>query len=422
MPLRVGTAQENMTDESKSFPPEEPRNPLEGKDSSGLFLLLGSRVARGFAAGLVNVAFPYLVLTDLHADYFLLGLLYVGGSLSTAILTYLFGRTGTRVNLRATYLIALALLPMACLLLLFRPNLALVALASVLGGFSATGSLAGGGVGGMVMPMQTAILADLTPRRDRTRWFSYFTFLTGASAAVGTLAAGTGTLTEVFLLAFVLALAALFLALPIRIRRVVQGKSPSKKSQEVIRKFTYTGILNGFSQGLLTPFLIPYFILVFGIARPQMSVYSGIAGAAGTVSVLFAPYLDRRWGFVQAIVGTRIVAALLAVSIPFLSLVPALIAYMALPSFRVAALPAQSSALVSNLPPQDRAEGAGTNQAARVGASSAATAVAGYSLADVAVAIPFVGYAAALAVNSYLYVHFFGWKGSRISTADSASP
>ena len=395
--------------------PESKDPPALPGSKSGLLFLMGSRISRGFASGLLNVGFAYLVITELNEGYFVLGLLYVGGAISTALLTYVLGRVGSRVNLRITYLTALGLLPVACLLLLLPPNLTTAALASILGGFSATGSLSGGGVGGAAMPLQTAILADLTPRQGRTRWFSYFTFLSGASAAFGTLAAGVGSLENVFLLALVLSLVAVALGVPIPVRGVSRGASPSVRSRGVIRKFTLTGILNGFSQGLLTPFLIPYFIVAFGLARPQMSIFSSVAGFGGTVSVLFAPYLDRRWGFVQAIVGTRVVAAVLALSIPFVPLVPALIAYMTLPAFRTAALPAQSSALMSNLPAADRAEGAGTNQAARVGAASSATAISGYALGDVAVAIPFVGYAVALAVNSYLYVHFFGWTGNKIS-------
>ncbi len=239
--------------------PESKEPPVSPGSRSGLLFLMGSRVSRGFASGLLNVGFAYLVISELNEGYFVLGLLYVGGALSTAILTYILGRIGSRVNLRITYLTALGLLPVACLLLLIPPSLTAAALASVLGGFSATGSLSGGGVGGAAMPLQTAILADLTPRQGRTRWFSYFTFLSGASAALGTLAAGVGTLENVFLLALILSLAAVVLGVPIPVRGVSRGASPSVRSRGVIRKFTLTGLLNGFSQGLLTPFLIPYF-------------------------------------------------------------------------------------------------------------------------------------------------------------------
>ena len=383
----------------------------------GRWLLFASRLTRGFAAGLVTIGFPYLLLTDLRSGAFVLGLLYAGGALSTALLTYVLGRLGSRAALRGTYLASLSLLPIACGLLVFPPSLPIAVLASILGGFSATGSLAGGGVGGAAFPLQTAILSDLVPSNDRTRWFSWFTFAAGISASLGAFEAGYGSLTEVFAAAFVLSVLSLVVALPIPVRPVRRGRRPSSRSQGVIWRFTATGVLNGFSQGLLTPFLIPFFVLFFDVPRSEMAFYTTVGSLLGTFSVLAAPYLNRRWGFVRAIVGTRAVAAVLAVLMPFVARTPALIFYVLLPGFRVAALPAQSAALMDRLPHADRSEGAGTNQAARVGAASGATAFAGFALEDVAVAIPFLGYAAALAANAYLYVRFFGWSGERILPA-----
>ena len=382
----------------------------------GAWTLLISRVLRGLAAGLIAIGFPYLVLTELQSGAFTLGLIYASGALSTAILTYVFGRYGSRSALRIAYLASLALLPVAAFLLLLPPSLPIAFAASVVGGFSATGSLAAGGVGGVAMPLQTAILSDLTPASSRTRWFSLFTFLTSVSAALGALAGGSGSLWEVFATALVLSAASVVVALIVPVRSVARGRRPSAHSQGVIWRFTATGVLNGFSQGLLTPFLIPFFVIFFGVTRPEMAVYTTAGSLLGTVSVLAAPYLDARWGFVQAIVGTRAVAAGLAALMPFVPLVPALAMYIALPAFRVAAIPAQQSALMGRLPHSDRAEGAGTNQAARVGAASGATALGGFALEDVAAAVPFVGYGAVLAANAYLYVHFFGWHGERIPT------
>ncbi len=383
------------------------------------FLFL-SRVVRGVAAGLVTVAYPYLLLTDLHVGAALLGALYAAGAVSTALLTYVLGRLGSRSALRGTYLASLSLLPLACGLLVLPPSLPLAALASVLGGFSATGSLAGGGVGGAAFPLQSALLSDLVPPRERTRWFSWFTFAAGAAASVGALAAGVGSLGEVFFAAFLLSVASVLFALPIPVRPIQKGRAPSAASRRVIRKFTATGVLNGASQGLLAPFLIPFFVLYFGVGRPEMSVYTTLGSLLGTFSVLAAPWLDRRFGFVRAIVGTRSVAAVFAVLMPFVARTPALLLYVLLPAFRVAALPAQSAALMDRLPHADRSEGAGTNQAARVGAASAATLASGYALEEVAVAVPFLGYAAALAVNAALYVRFFGWRGDRIAPPSEA--
>ncbi len=388
----------------------------------GLSFLFASRVFRGLAAGLVTLGVPYLVLVDLQVGAFVLGVLYFAGALSTALLTYALGRLGSRRALRGTYLLALALLPVATgILLLPGTTIWTVLLASILGGFSATGSLAGGGVGGAAYPLQLAVLSDLTPPDRRTRWISWFTFVAGMAASFGALAAQGGSLTDVFALAFGLSIASVLAAVPIPVRPVRRGRRPGVASRRVILRFTATGVLNGVSQGLLTPFLIPFFVLAYGVTRSDMAIYTSIGSILGTVSVLSAPLLERRYGFVRAIVGTRSVTAVLAVLIPFVSLAPALLFYVMMPMFRVAALPAQSSALMGRLPGADRSEGAGTNQSARVGAASASTLFAGYSFEDLALAVPFVGYAAAVVANAALYVRFFGWNGEKIPTLAPAS-
>jgi len=394
---------------STTTPPPAPR-----RRSAPLGLLLTSRILRGVSAGLVNIGFPYLLLTELHSGAFLLGVLYATGSLSTAMLSYLVSRYGSRQALRPAFLLSLTLLPVACALLVVSPSLWAAALASVIGGFSATGSLAGGGVGGVAFPLQTAILSDLVDPVDRTRWFSYFTFIASLAAAGGSLLAGFINLPTLFLFALVVSLVSVVVSVPIPIRPVERGRRPSARSREVIRRFTWTGVLNGFSQGLLTPFLIPFFVIVFAVPRSEMAVYSTVSSLIGTVAILAAPALERRWGFVRAIVSTRLVAAVLAAAMPFTPFLAALGIYFALPGLRVAALPAQTSAMMGRLPHADRSEGAGTNQAARVGAASGATAIAGYGLENVAVAVPFFGYAAALVTNTYLYLHFFGWDGERL--------
>ncbi len=213
-----------------------------------LAFLTTSRILRSFAAGFLNLAFPYLILTQLHESATVLGLLYAAGGLSTAALAFGFGRFGTRVHQRYGYYLALALLPVACLLLTFPGSFPLVALGAALGGFSATGSLAGGGVGGAVQPFQTAILSDLVPPADRTRWLSVLSFLNGLSAALGALLVAGVSLGELFPVGLALSLGALLLSLPIEIRETRRGHRPASRSRRAIRRFTATGILNGFSQ------------------------------------------------------------------------------------------------------------------------------------------------------------------------------
>ncbi|MGI0072013.1 MAG: hypothetical protein ACRECT_08135, partial [Thermoplasmata archaeon] len=383
----------------------------------GTWFLLATRILRGLAAGIITIAFPYLVVEELRTGALLLGVIYAGGAFSSALLAYGFGRFGSRGAMRTAYLASLVLLPTACFVLLLPANLALAAVASVIGGFSATGSLASGGVGGIEMPLQTTILTSLTATSTRTRWFSRFTFTVGISAALGALGAAFGTLHELFAIALVLSASSFFVAVAVPVRSIARGGHPSSRSGGVIRRFATTGLLNGFSSGLLTPFLVPFFILYFDIARSEMSVFTTAGSTIGTFSVLVAPFLEARLGWVGAIVYTRGVAVGLAALMPFVPLFPALAMYVALPTFRVAALPAQQSALMRNLPHSARAEGAGTNQAARLGAAGAATAVGGFALEDVAAPVPFLGSACVLAVNAYFYTRFFGWHGERIQPA-----
>ena len=376
-----------------------------------LALLTTSRVIRSLAAGFLNLAFPYLILTQLHESVTVLGLLYAGGGFSTALLAFSLGRFGSRYHQRWGYFLALSLLPVACLLLSFPGNFVLVALGAALGGFSATGSLAGGGVGGAVQPFQTALVADLVPPLERTRWLSILAFVNGLSSALGALLVAVVPLGRLFPLGLVLSVAALGITIPVEIRQIRRGHRPTTGSRRVIRKFSATGILNGVSQGLITPFLVPFFVLVYHLPAGEMSLYAAASGVSATVALLFSPLLERHWGFVPSLSYTRGTGAVLAVLLPFLRIFPVSVAiYLALPALRVVALPTQTSAMMGMLPPEDRAEGSGANQATRVASAGGATAFSGWAVDNLALSVPFLGYAAAVFGNIFLYVHFFGWS------------
>lgn len=392
---------------------------LGSSKRQSLVLLASSRALRSVAAGFLNVAFPFLILTHLHENVLILGLIYAGGALSTAGLALVLGRLGSRWDVRRSYLLSLALLPVACLLLSRAPDLALAAVASALGGFSATGSLSGGGVGGVAQPLQTAVLSDLTLPRERTRMLSRFGFLSGVAAALGALIVVAVPFDLLFPLGFALSIAAVVLVLPVEVRVHAESRKPTARSKAVIRKFSLTGILNGVSQGLLTPFLIPFFVIVYGITAGQMAIYATGSGLIATFALLLSPWLEARWGFVPSLAYTRAAGAILAILMPFVLLFPVSAAiYLTLPGLRVMAVPTQTSAMMGMVEPADRAEVAGSNQAARVGAGSGATALSGFSLESLPLAVPFVGYAAAVFANIYLYIRLFGWSRRASESGD----
>ncbi|EQD71350.1 major facilitator superfamily MFS_1, partial [mine drainage metagenome] len=151
--------------------------------------------------------------------------------------------------------------------------------------------------------------------------------------------------------------------------------------------------------------------LVYHLPAGEMSLYAAASGVSATVALLFSPLLERHWGFVPSLSYTRGTGAVLAVLLPFLRIFPVSVAiYLALPALRVVALPTQTSAMMGMLPPEDRAEGSGANQATRVASAGGATAFSGWAVDNLALSVPFLGYAAAVFGNIFLYVHFFGWS------------
>ena len=372
-----------------------------------LFLLILFRVSRSVAAGMVYLAFPYLILTQLHQTPLTLGLLYTAGAVATAALGLLFGVLTDGWGRKPTLITVAALLPLSSALIYFFRGLPILYLGAMLGGYSATGSLMGGGVGGAAAPIQNAVIADLTPANRRTRYYSFFTFVSGFFAAVGTLVGKLFAVRAAFWWATLIAAAGLVLLPAMRLHEA-RGEIRRLESKKTIGQFSLTGLLNGFSQGLVNPFLIPFFVIVYHLPKSKMAVYGFAAGGIGAVVLLLAPALDRALGFVRTVAITRGAGAALLLGLPFVHhLWAALGIYLVTPALRVVSIPVQQSALAEMVDASELGRALGVNQVARLAASSGGVAFTGY-LFDVAdIAAPFVLYAAVMAGNIALYVRFF---------------
>jgi MFS family permease len=378
------------------------------------FLLLTLfRATRSIAAGMLMIVFPYLVLQQLKYGALMLGLLYVVGALATAGLGMLVGFLGDVWGRKNALLLAGALLPLSSLLIFWSGHLAILMLATALGGFSATGSLAGGGVGGAAAPIQSAVIADLSLRDKRTFYFSTFSFLSGAFGAVGSLASRLFNVHTAFLAATLISVAGLPLVLWLGVENV-GGQVKRLRSKVVIGKFSLTGFLNGFSSGLIVPFLIPFFVLVYSLPKSTMAVYGFISGGLASVALLAAPALERRLGFVRSIAWTRGVGTALLVLMPLLRWLPlSLLIYIVTPSLRIAAIPVQQAALTEMVDRDERGRALAANQVARLGASSAGIAFTGWMFEASEIALPFFAYGAVMIANIYLYFRFFSsWEAA----------
>jgi len=374
-----------------------------------LRLLLLFRLTRTLAAGLIAVAFPYYVLTTFHYSAFTLGLLYAAATIATAVFAFLCGYLADVWSRKGTLLLAGILLPLGASLAFASGRLPFLFAACILGGFSATGARASGAAGGAAVPVQSAVVADLTNLHNRTFYFSLLIFLGGLAGAGGMLMARALGGRDAFLAAFLISAVGLVFILPMKLANPQNGARPRLKSLKVIGKFSITGAVNGFSQGLIMPFLIPFFVIVYHIPRPQMAVYGFAAEILSSVALLLAPYIERRVGFVKGVAFSRGAGAILLLFLPLTRSLPlALLVYILTPTLRVIAVPAQQTALTAMVHDNETGRAMGMSQVARLSASTGAIVFTGYAFAAEDIAMPFYAYAAVIAFSLALYFRFFG--------------
>jgi predicted MFS family arabinose efflux permease len=393
-----------------------PRQVTPSESTRYLSLIAIFRVTRSVSAGMITIAFPYLILRKLHASPLVLGLLYTAGALATAFIGMLFGFLTDLWGQKKTLVIAGLMLPLSAALVFASRWLPALFLACMLGGFSATGSLMGGGVGGAAQPPQVVVLADLTARDKRTFIFSLFTFISGITAALGALLARLFTARDAFAAATLISLLGIACLIPVHFSEY-RGKLGRLQSKAMIGKFTLTGTLNGFAAGLIVPFLIPFFVIVYHVPKSEMSVYGFVAGSLASLAVLTAPRLDQVWGFVGSIAVTRGVGVALLLLLPLVHDLPlALLVYFVTPALRVAAMPVQRAAMTELVRTDELGRGLGLNQVARLAASSGSIAFTGYMFDLSDIGLPFYAYAAVMAFNILLYIRFF--RGAELRTEE----
>ena len=372
-----------------------------------LVLLAVFRATRSIAAGMISIAFPYLILTTLHKSPLVLALLYIAGAIATAGLGLAAGLLADIWGQKKTLFLVGLLLPLSSGIVFLSIHLWPLALASAIGGFSATGSLTGGGVGGAAQPIQIVAIAHLTTPDNRTSVLSIFTFMSGSFAALGALSARAFDVHNVFLAATLIAFAGLACVFPIHFREY-RGRIRRLNSLRVIGKFTVTGALNGFAAGLLMPFLIPFFVIVYHVPESQMAIYGFIAGAFASCALLLAPRMERLWGFVHTIGLTRGVGTILVLLLPLTHVfLLALLVYFVTPALRIMAAPVQQNAITEFVSFDEVGRALGLSQIARLTASSGAIAFTGYMFDIADIGLPFYAYAVIMALNIALYFRFF---------------
>ena len=378
-----------------------------------LFYISVFRILRGIAGGIITIAFPYIILKDFHKSVGYLGLIYALATISTAIISVLGGIIADVWHRKNAVIIISSLLPLSAFLLYLKPAYSIALLSAILGGYSATGSLMSGGVGGAIMPAVNALATDIIPKEKRVFAYSVFTFLTGVSGAFGAyLMKFIQNNREAFLIAFWISLIGILFIIPIDSYHK-KGRIDTLNSKKTIGQFSVVGFLNGFSQGLITPFLIPFFIIVYHIKKSDMASWAFLAGILASVSPLLANILYKHLGNLKSIILTRAIGATIIFFMPLIkNLYVDLVLYTLYPSFRVLALPIQQSMMSEMVDISEMARAFSLNQISRLGAASIATMLTSFLWEFSFIGLPFFIYTSIMAVNITLYKKFFGKRTS----------
>ncbi|ARM75505.1 MFS transporter [Acidianus manzaensis] len=379
------------------------------RNTFDITLLLISRITRSITAGFISVVIG-LYFLHIGLNLVQIGILFGIGAFASPLIAFFFSIYADIKGRKLTLLITLAFLPISIAILLLTKNFYLLGLASALGGFGIAGGLVGGGVGATVAPIQTAILAEKTDNKERTRIYSIFTLASTYAGAAGALFSHIQNYNELFIIGFILSLISFIASIPIRTQAIIKKKEEvevRKKDLDVIRKFTYTGIFNGIAQGLITPFIPVIFEKFYNLSQGEIGNIVFFGGIVSATIMFLTPYFTEHLGFVKFIIITRAISSILVLAFPFLR-TPLLAEtdYVIFTTFRVFALPSQQALMMNLISERRRATASGINQTARLLPSALSTSISGVLL-TIGLSIPFVSSFVVNIFNLFLYYKFF---------------
>lgn len=297
--------------------------------AANLRWLYAGRIIRSFATAFLTVVFP-LYLAQQHDSSTTVGLVLTLGSVLGAALVAAVGVFGDRVG-RRPVLVAVGLLgTVGAAALAVSPNLAVVVVASGLGGIGRGGGAGSGGAFGPFFPAEQPLLAASVPPVERTRAFGRLGFLGVLAAAAGSLVAGVPDLLHhaglswlasyrlVFLIGAAASLAVAAVSIPLREppRRPMPatGTAPPAdpeatpaglSTRQLVGRLGLTNALNGFGFGFLGPLLTYWFHVRFGAGPAEVGTLYTIVNLASAAPYLGAHRLTDRLGAVRTVAVTR---------------------------------------------------------------------------------------------------------------------
>ncbi len=390
-----------------------------------ILIIFAIRAIRSLFAGMLAVSFSLYLYDALRFPLYEIGAIFMAGAFFTPVFSLLFGYYADAIGRKKMLLINFLLMSLSIALIITSENYFALMTAVALGGLGTAGGLIGGGVGASAGPIITALIAENAERERLTAYFSLNNMISSFAGGLGAYLAGIESYSASFYESFVLSLLSVILALFIVERYVPTSEKASSETNRrsrmkgegpnYIKHFSITGLLNGFSQGLVSPFFAIIFEAVFGLSKAQIGMLFSIGGYLTGFAYIFSPSMNRALGFTKSITVTRTLSATALLLLPIMpnaALAEAM--YLILTPLRAISLPIQSSLMMSLIGEEQRATGSGLNQFSRLMASAFSTLLGGFLLEYAPPLIPFAISASATYLNSYLYHQYFSDAEKRI--------
>ena len=365
--------------------------------------ILVARALRTFAYGYLAVVLgAYLDLLGL--DPFEIGLVLTAAIAGSAVMTVVWSVLADRVGRRRTVVI------MAVLMALGGAVFALTdqALVLVIGAFTGTISVTSSEVG-VFQTVEQAVLPQTAPDERRTWLFSIYNTVANFAQAIGSLAAGAvaafaalgfegaDAYRPLFALYAAIGLAnvAIFASLSDRVELAkVEGERRYlgiHRSRGIVARLAALFALDSFAGGFVVHSVVAYwFFLRWGLGPEQLAVLFFSVNVLSGISLLAAGWLAGRIGLLNTMVFTHLPSNVLLALVPLMPTAPLAVAmFLARMSVSQMDVPTRQSYTMAVVAPDERTPTAGVLNLARVTATAASPALAGFAFSVAALGLPF---------------------------------
>jgi MFS family permease len=388
--------------------------------------LLAGRGLRSLTQGYLAVVVP-LFLTELGFSTVQVGALLATAAGASALLTAAVGFVADRHGRKAV-LVGLALATTAGgVVFALSRSYVLLLVAAAFGTIGRGGGAASGGAFGPYYPAEQALIAELSPDRERTTVFSALSLVGVLAAALGAplaglprlvAAAGWGTrhagYAAVFWLTALLGLLMALVVLPVHeasAARAGRAAPPrlSPRTRRLLWRLALTNGTNGLAVGFLGPILVLWFHLRYGVGPAAVGALFFVVNLAAALPYLGAPWVVRRLGgAVRTVVRLRLAAAALLAVVPLLpTFALAGAVYLVRMLVNAVTVPVRQSYVMGIVPPSERSRVAGlSNLPSRVLAMPG-PAVAGALFQEFWLGLPLELAAVLQLLHAALYWGFF---------------